>query len=116
MITVSIVGIDVDDDDIFENLSCILDQVPFGLNIEVLFEYDANVKELIRDLCTEIFDSFDNKLVVNYFGFELQTLTQIKKDGKYLWQSDQLSVMTNPDIVKAYESLQDLPEVLGSLG
>jgi hypothetical protein len=30
LITVSVVGIDVDDDEIFENLSCILDQVPFG--------------------------------------------------------------------------------------
>ncbi len=39
-----------------------------------------------------------------------------KKDGKYLWQSDQPNIMTNPDIVKAYEILEDLPEVLGSLG
>ena len=92
----SIVAIDVEDYCIFDNLQHILNQVPFSVNIEVLFEYDANMKELIRDLCTEIFDSFDNKLVVNYFGFGLQTLPLKKEDGKYLWESDQLNVMTNP--------------------
>jgi hypothetical protein len=39
-----------------------------------------------------------------------------KKDGKYLWQSDQSNIMTNPEVIQAYESLEDLPEVLGSLG
>ena len=71
---------------------------------------------MIRDLCTEIFDSFDKKLVVNYFGYDLQTLPLTKEDGKYLWQSHQLCVMTNPEIIQAYEALEDLPEVLGSLG
>ena len=39
-----------------------------------------------------------------------------KQDGKYLWQSSQAHVMTNHEIVQAYETLEDLPEVLGSLG
>ena len=81
LITVSIMGIDIEDDNIFENLVSILDKVPFGGNIDVIFEQDAKIKEVIRGLCTEIFDSFDNKLVVNYFGFELQTLTLTKEDG-----------------------------------
>ena len=39
-----------------------------------------------------------------------------KLDGKYLWQSSQPHVMTNSNIVQAYETLEDLPEVLGSFG
>ena len=109
-------GIDINDDGIFENLVSILDQVPFGGNIDVIFEQDAKIKEVIRGLCTEIFDSFDNKLVVNYFGFELQTLTLTKEEGYYLWESDQEKVMTQSDIFKAYKAQEDLPEVLGSLG
>ena len=109
-------GIDIDDDEIFENLVSILDKVPFGGNIDVIFEQDAKIKEVIRGLCTEIFDSFDKKLVVNYFGFELQTLTLSKEDGQFIWESDEEKVMTQPEIVKAYEALEDLPEVLGSLG
>jgi hypothetical protein len=74
-------GIDIEDDDIYDNLSSILEKVPFGVNIGVLFEQDAKRKEAIRGLCTEIFDSFNNKLVVNYFGFELQTLALAKEDA-----------------------------------
>ena len=109
-------GIDIDDDEIFENLVSILDKVPFGGNIDVIFEQDAKIKEVIRGLCTEIFDSFDKKLVINYFGFELQTLTLSKEDGQFIWESDEEKVLTQPDLVKAYEALEDLPEVLGSLG
>ena len=68
LITVSVVGIEVDDDEIYENLSGILEKVPFGMKLEILFSNDANTKKGIRDLCTEIFESFDSKLVVNYFG------------------------------------------------
>jgi hypothetical protein len=74
-------GIDLEDDEIYENLSSILEKVPFGVKIDILFEQDAKIKEVIRGLCTEIFDSFDKKLVINYFGFELQTLTLTKEDG-----------------------------------
>ena len=74
-------GIDIEDDEIFDNLSSILEKVPFRVNIGVIFEQDAKRKEAIRGLCNEIFDSFDNKLVVNYFGFELQTLALTKEDG-----------------------------------
>jgi hypothetical protein len=74
-------GIDIEDDDIYDNLSTILDKVPFRVNIGILFEQDAKRKEAIRGLCNEIFDSFDNKLVVNYFGFELQTLSLTKEDA-----------------------------------
>jgi hypothetical protein len=74
-------GIDLEDDEVYENLSSILEKVPFGVKIDILFEQDAKIKEVIRGLCTEIFDSFDKKLVINYFGFELQTLTLTKEDG-----------------------------------
>jgi hypothetical protein len=116
LITVSVVGIDVEDDDICENLSGILEKVPFGTKLEILFSNDAKMKKGIRDLCAEIFESFDSKLVINYFGKELQTLPLTKQDGKYLWQLSQPQVITNPDIIQAYETLEDLPEVLGSLG
>ena len=116
LVSLSIFGIEVDDDDIYENLSGILEKVPFATKLEILFSNDANTKKSIRDLCAEIFESFDSKLVVNYFGKELQTLPLMKQDGKYLWQSSQPQVMTNPDIIQAYETLEDLPEVLGSLG
>jgi hypothetical protein len=116
LVSLSIFGIEVDDDDIYENLSGILEKVPFATKLEILFSNDANTKKSIRDLCAEIFESFDSKLVVNYFGKELQTLPLTKQDGKYLWQSSQPQVMTNPDIIQAYETLEDLPEVLGSLG
>ena len=86
------------------------------MKLELLFSHDKNTKKSIRDLCTKIFESFDDKLVVNYFGFELQTLPLTKEDGKYLWQSDEPNSMTHPEIVKAYETMEDLPEVLGSLG
>ena len=109
-------GIDIYDDEIFENLLSILEKVPFGGNIDVIFQQDAKIKEVIRGLCTEIFDSFDNKLIVNYFGYELQTLTLAKEDGKYIWDSDQVKVMKKREIVSAYKALEDLPEVLGSLG
>ena len=87
-------GIDIDDDEIFENLVSILDKVPFGGNIDVIFEQDAKIKEVIRGICTEIFDSFDKKLVVNYFGFEMQTLTLSKEDGLFIWESDEEKVLT----------------------
>ena len=74
----SIVGIEVDDDNIYENLSSIVDKVPFGTKLENLFSKDVSTKKSIRDLCNEIFESFDSKLVVNYFGFELQTLALTK--------------------------------------
>jgi hypothetical protein len=109
-------GIEIDDDDIFDNLSSILGKVPYRVTIDVIFEQDAKIKEVIRGLCNEIFDSFDNKLVVNYFGFELQTLTLKKVDGYYTWESDEVKVLTKPQIVLAYEALEELPEVLGSLG
>lgn len=96
-------GIDIYDDDIFENLLSILEKVPFGGNIDVIFQQDAKIKEVIRGLCTEIFDYFDNKLIVNYFGFELQTLTLAKEDGQYIWESDEVKVMTKPEIVQAYK-------------
>jgi len=68
LITVSVVGIEVDDDEIYENLSGILEKVPFGKKLEILFSNDANTKKSIRDLCAEFFEFFDSKLVVNYFG------------------------------------------------
>ena len=67
-------GIEVDDDNIYENLSSIVEKVPFGTKLENLFSKDVSTKKSIRDLYNEIFESFDSKLVVNYFGFELQTL------------------------------------------
>jgi hypothetical protein len=68
LITLSIVGIEMEDDDIFESLSAILGQVPFGVKLEILISNDASTKKSIRDLCTEIFEAFDSKLVVNYFA------------------------------------------------
>ena len=68
LITVSVVGIEVDDDEIYENLSGILEKVPFGNKLEILFSNDANTKKSIRDLCAEFFEFFDSNLVVNYFG------------------------------------------------
>ena len=64
----SIVGIEVDDDEIYENLSGILGQVPFGTKLELLLSNDTSTKKSIRDLCSEIFEAFDRKLVVNYFA------------------------------------------------
>ena len=92
-------GIEIDDDHIFDNLSSILDKVPCPVSIDVIFEQDAKIKEVIRGLCNEMFDSFDNKLVVNYFGFEVQTLKLTKGDGYYRWESDEVKVLTKPQIV-----------------
>ena len=86
-------GIDIEDDDIFDNLSSILEKVPFNVKIDILFEQYAKRKEAIRGLCNEIFDSFDIKLFVNYFGFDLQTLSLAKEDGYYIWKSDEEKIM-----------------------
>jgi hypothetical protein len=92
-------GIEIDDDDIFDNLSSILEKVPYRVSIDVIFEQDAKIKEVIRGLCNEIFDSFDKKLVLNYFGFELQTLKLTKGNGYYTWESDEVKILTKPEIV-----------------
>ena len=81
LITVSIMGIEIVHDEIFENHLSIIEKVPFAGNIDVMFKQDAKIKEVIRNFCTLIFDSFDNKLIVNYFGFDLQTLSLTKEDG-----------------------------------
>jgi hypothetical protein len=116
MLSVGIVCTDSGSDEVFDNLAEFSNLVPFGIPFELIDEADKGLLKQIDSMVTSMFQSFDEKCVVNYYGEELQVLSMLKDDHYYRWVSQEGKNTSNPLIFEEFKNKENLPEVLGSIG
>ena len=111
MISVGIVGIENDDDDICDNLSEYQTQlqreVKSGFEFDYLHMKDRNLVAAITSLVNKQYSSFENNLVLNYFSLALQPLHLQKTSTDYYWSSSSPLTLNQEEIVGAFKDALD---------